>query len=345
MSRPSKYTRTPEELRRRASLYWPRDLSAGSAEVVVARLLETQEQFLGTLSVADREPTSWKQALSSCSLAPDLFLKHLVILADVGGEIINRINPLKQTQTLHFRWKNQEWEYNFKCAHNQQLSNSRLKIDTENLLREEPLDGCMEDMIMLILFGGLSDNLALPEEVSERCSIGLLLGDRDAIERFIRPRYILVSRIIGGARANALGQAAQRYVMEKLKSSLNMWELQPNGTIPGISHTGDQRDITFDIVARSPAGKYFAIEVSFQVTTNSTIERKSGQAKSRYEQVHAQGAQIAYVIDGSGNFERHSALETICAYSDCTVSFTEGELDVLVEFLRENGGESVGSLE
>lgn len=198
---------------------------------------------------------------------------------------------------------------------------------------------------MLVLFGGLSSNLALPEEVSERCSIGLLLGDRDAIERFIRPRYILVSRIIGGARANALGQAAQQHVLERLKRSLDTWTFQPNGTIPGISQTGDQRDITFDIVARSPAGKYFAIEVSFQVTTNSTIERKSGQAKSRYEQLHAQGSQIAYVIDGSGNFERQSALETICAYSDCTVAFTEEELDVLVEFLRANGGETGGSLQ
>lgn len=345
MNGASKYTRTPEDLRRRASLYWPRELSAGEAEVVIARLLQTQEQFLGILSIADREPTSWKQVLSSCSLAPNLFLKHLVVLADVGGEIINRITPLKQTQTLHFRWKNEEWEYHFKCAHNQKMSNSRLKIDTENLLREEPLNGCMEDMIMLVLFGGLSSNLALPEEVSERCSIGLLLGDRDAIERFIRPRYILGSRIIGGARANALGQAAQQHVLERLKRSLDTWTFQPNGTIPGISQTGDQRDITFDIVARSPAGKYFAIEVSFQVTTNSTIERKSGQAKSRYEQLHAQGSQIAYVIDGSGNFERQSALETICTYSDCTVAFTEEELDVLVEFLRANGGETGGSLE
>lgn len=347
------YTRDPSALKKHASLYWPRELSTGSAGEVVSLLLQTQDKFLDVLSVADREPTSWKQVLQATrSLYPNLFLKHLVVLADVGGEIIKKITPLNENQiippgkrTMNFVWRENNYSYEFQHAHEERLSNARLHID-ERVTKEKPLDGAIEDMVMILLFGGMSD-LNLPEDIAQRCIIGTLLGDREAIERFVRPRYILVSRITGGAKANALGQAAQTYVLERLREKLGSsgWRFTPNGTIEGVSQTGDERDITFDIVAESPVGKYFAIEVSFQVTTNSTIERKSGQAQARFQQLHEKGCQIAYVIDGAGNFERASALETICRFSDCTVAFTESEIEVLVDFLRSNGGDVNGSLE
>lgn len=74
------------------------------------------------------------------------------------------------------------------------------------------------------------------------------------------------------------------------------------------------------------------------MTTNSVIERKAGQAQNRYEKLHEKGHQIAYVIDGAGNFERKRALETICQYSDCTVAFSPSELELLTQFLQEQGG-------
>ncbi|GBC92125.1 Type-2 restriction enzyme BanI [bacterium HR15] len=118
-----------------------------------------------------------------------------------------------------------------------------------------------------------------------------------------------------------------------------------NGTIPGVSQTEDEREITFDIVAKSPTGRYFAIEVSFQVTTNSVIERKAGQAQSRYNKLHQLGHKIAYVIDGAGNLEREAALRTICEYSDCTAAFSPEELELLVKFLEQHGGDEDGTLE
>lgn len=81
--------------------------------------------------------------------------------------------------------------------------------------------------------------------------------------------------------------------------------------------------------------KYVAIEVCFQVTTNSVIERKAGQARSRYEQIEHAGHRIAYVLDGAGNFQRETALQTICAYSHCTVAFSRSELELLCTFLKE----------
>lgn len=99
----------------------------------------------------------------------------------------------------------------------------------------------------------------------------------------------------------------------------------------------------FDMVAEAPTGKRCAIEVSFQFTTNSTIERKGGQAQSRQKLLHKKGHRIAYVIDGAGNFERRSAISTICRYSDCAVTFRDSEITRLAEFLREMAGGVSGS--
>lgn len=112
-------------------------------------------------------------------------------------------------------------------------------------------------------------------------------------------------------------------------------KIKTSGDIPGVSHNEDSnRQTKFDIVV-SIKDKYVAIEVSFQVTTNSVIERKAGQAKARYEQIEALGYKIAYVLDGAGNFQRENLLRTICVYSHCTVAFSLEELNVLCNFIKE----------
>ena len=140
-----------------------------------------------------------------------------------------------------------------------------------------------------------------------------------------------------GSRSNNLGQLAQKFVLEYLQKNLNIKdaEFSSNGTIPGVTHTDAQtnRPTTFDIVV-SKDNKHIAIEVSFQVTTNSVIERKAGQAQARYNQIDSAGYKIGYVLDGAGNFQRETALQTLCSYSHCTVAFSRSELDVLCEFIR-----------
>lgn len=59
------------------------------------------------------------------------------------------------------------------------------------------------------------------------------------------------------------------------------------------------------------------------------------QAADRQQLLHDAGHKIAYVIDGAGNFQRRSALSTICHHSDCTVTFKDEELNALVAFLQQ----------
>ena len=180
-----------------------------------------------------------------------------------------------------------------------------------------------------------------PTEAREKCVIGSLLGKTDAIENFCKSNYLRVSRQVGGASANALGQVTQIYVADALRRRLAAgWTVTDNGSIPGVSVNGSSAT-TFDVVAVSRSRRYFGIEVSFQVTTNSTIERKAREAGGLQKAVHSSGGRICYVIDGAGNINvREQAVTTLCKHSDCTVSFSDAEMDVLAEYLTGEGGKS-----
>jgi hypothetical protein len=334
---------SPEELYDVAVRFWPTELIEREARSsVIPRLLETQDRFISLLDVADSSPDAWKKALkASKSLTANLFLKHLMVLSDVGGELLQRLRPelrrVFPSSTMTFGWKGATHRYTLKSVlSTKRLTNTILAVDGRGLMNAHGLSYLMEDVAMLVLHGGACTAPGVPEPIMEKCVIGGLMGQRRELATFVKQRYILVSRITQGARTNTLGQLAQDYVIENLESALDGWTFKRNGTIPGISQNAGLTDISFDVVARSPNGRHFAIEVSFQVTTNSVIERKAGQAKARAEALHAAGHRIAYVIDGAGNFQRQAALRTICKFSDCTVTMREDQLETLAQFLRDS---------
>jgi hypothetical protein len=185
---------------------------------------------------------------------------------------------------------------------------------------------------MILMHGATADVAHLA--ALEKCEIGMLLGDADAIDKYVREKYIHVSRITTGASANGLGQIAQTYVLNTLRGMLKKeYKIKRNGSIvlAGYDKGGG---MPFDIVVEKNHKKV-GVEVSFQVTTNSVIERKAGQAESRLNLMHEDGHWIAYVMDGAGNFQRSSAVSTICNFSDCTVAYSEAEIAVLAKFIQE----------
>jgi len=340
------YRRTVEELEQVASKFWPRELSQQEAEIsILPVLLETQADFISILGVPVADIESVFRVVDSSTLSANLFLKHLVVLADFGGEMLQRVNrqfgSLFSTGKMIYLWNSsattERREYHFNVLPVGTLNNDKLGLSGKTLLIKRQLSALHKDVIALVLFGSTSTDEALASVLS-KCEIGEYLGQPDKLDKFIRQRYLWVSRITGGSQSNNLGQLAQTFVRIYLQEHLNISDViyKSNGHIPGVRHTGadDGRETTFDLVLFK-AGKYVALEVSFQVTTNSVIERKSGQAQARYEQIHGQGYKMAYVLDGAGNFQRESALRTICAFSDCTVAFSRPELDILTRFVHQ----------
>ncbi len=338
--RMTNYTPTPDELKKHASLFWPKELldREGLASIIPG-LVGTQDKFISILDIADKSPDAWKHVLTASSgLKANVFLKHLMVLADVGGEMLMRLRPefakIFPDKSMAFEWQGKTHRYQFKeIIGKRSLGNKALFVDGPAIAQGHELTSSMEDVTMLLLFGAAVVNAPLPQMIGEKCMIGSLIGKKAELQRFVKQRYIFVSRITGGATSNALGQIAQDHVRDLLCEFLPKWKITRNGTIAGISQNAGTTDMNFDVVAQSPSNKFFAIEVSYQVTTNSVIERKSGQAQPRAELLHKAGHKIAYVLDGAGNFERDAALRTICQFSDCTVAFTREQIKRLSEFL------------
>lgn len=331
--------RSYKDLKQNAVIFWPAELAEKEqASSIIPLLIASQDKFISLLHVADSSPGCWKAILVKTSNFPaNLFLKHLMVLADVGGEKLKRFNTelpaVFMNSTMNYVWNGQQYTYKFQSFTAARWDNKSLKIDGGGLLASTPMCPAIEDIAMLLLFGGAATNAGVPPVIMEQCIIGQLLGKKEELDTFVRQRYIWVSRITGGATANAMGYLAQNYVKERLQGLLPSWDFSKK-VIPGISQNAGRTDISFDLLAESPQRKFCAIEVSFQVTTNSTIERKAGQAEARQRLLHKNGYHIAYVIDGAGNFERRSALSTICQYSDCAVSFRDDEIKHLASFLK-----------
>lgn len=329
-----------EELHLKALNFWPTEIDEAEKKFsVIPRLIETQDKFISLLNLSNADPFAWKNSINgSKDLSPNLFLKHLMVLSDVGGERLERfkieLKTIFNDSSMEFNWENQIFSYTFHSLNDiKNWSNKNLYVDGVSIIQRKELLPIIEDVCMLLMFGGSATNENLPQEIVDKCIVGTLLGKNDELESFVRQRYIWVSRITGGATANTLGQIAQIYVVEYLSTNLPDWDFSQK-FIPNISQNDGRTPIKFDIVAVSPQKKYCAIEVSFQVTTNSTIERKAGQAHSRYAQLKSNGHKIAYIIDGAGNFKRKSAISTILNFSDCTVTFKYEELFKLTEFLK-----------
>lgn len=337
------YQRDVVQLREVASMFWPEELSREAATLsIIPLLLETQDQFLCILGVGVSSIERLFELIDIADMAPNLFLKHLMILADFGGELLQRINDnfntLFPTGELNYVWGEQQQIYTFtELPATGRLTNAKVGVSAKKLAREQTLNSLLKDVIALLIFGAAHSDHDTAVILS-KCEIGNYIGEPESLKQFVKQRYIWVSRITAGSQSNNLGQLAQRFVKEYIENNLQIEgaHIQTDGNLPGVMHTdaAEGRLTNFDIVI-SKEGKYVAVEVSFQVTTNSVIHRKEGQVQSRFQQIDGAGYRIAYVIDGAGNFQRENALATICRYSHCTVAFSTTELELLCTFIRE----------
>ncbi len=263
-------SRSLGDLEARAVKFWPDSLTDRSQQSsVIPRLIDSQEKFIGILYVADSSPTSWISVLDATSgMAGNLFLKHLMVLTDIGGELLQcigrEIENFFPERVMSFIWRGSRCSYRFQSlSTDMKWTNRNLAVDGTRLVNAEQLTREMQDVAMVLLHGGAATNLDRPDDVFQRCCIGTMLGNKSELDTFVRQRYIHVSRITGGATANTMGQLARRirqadteitggatantmdqlaqsYVRECLKCCLHGWDFSRT-RISGIS----QNVVTF----------------------------------------------------------------------------------------------------
>jgi hypothetical protein len=337
------YVKNIATLQAKATFWWPEVLKQLNANAsIIPQLLESQDSFISILQLSKSSPTQVFDLVEAAKFPANLFLKHLVVIADYGGEPMQRLGrsfaniftdvDVSGTPIMNYSWNGINYKYTFQALPIKGLGNKKLHIDGVGLQKSRPFDDLKRDMVMILLFASTSD--VAQQARLDTCMLGSLLGNQKALKEFIKQRYIVVSKITGGAKANSLGQFAQRYIVEYLKKNLDGdYKIISNGHIILDGYT-KKGGMPFDLVIEK-GDKKIGVEVSFQVTTNSTIERKAGQAANRQTLMHNNGFNIAYIIDGAGNFQRSSAISTICTCSDCTVAYSDSEFDTLIGFAKE----------
>src|SRR5258708_1463899 len=140
------YRRTVDQLEEVASKFWPEELSRQEAELsIIPKLLETQDAFTAILSVPIRDIENIFSIIDESSLPANLFVKHLAVLADFGGEQLQRISHefknLFPSGTLIHLWSAhsqvEKRVYTFQALPINQMSNATLGLTGTNLLKHQ----------------------------------------------------------------------------------------------------------------------------------------------------------------------------------------------------------------
>ena len=95
---PTNYAKTFEQLEAVASKFWPPELSEIESRLsIIPLLLETQDEFINIISIKTPSLEKLFTVIESATLPANIFLKHLVILADFGGEMLQRVSAEFET--------------------------------------------------------------------------------------------------------------------------------------------------------------------------------------------------------------------------------------------------------
>ena len=121
-------------------MWWPEELKTKNTLAnVLSLLLITQDDFLHLIVLSKNDPFQLFDLIKVAKYPSNLFLKHLAVLADYGGEQIQRLGSsfkdifpkskgAKGKYYFDFIWKEKTFRYEFKALPVNGLNNKKLFI-------------------------------------------------------------------------------------------------------------------------------------------------------------------------------------------------------------------------
>ena len=154
---------------------------------ILQYLLDTQEKFISLLTLADRnKPEKLFNLIDASNFEYHLFLKHLILLTDVGSEPIQRFNSsfdeIFPDGKLEFAIGKQNHEYTFTALPTKGVpNNKKMQSDTlENLSAPCRNVELCKDLIMFLIYGAASTGVRTAD-VLYKCNAYEYLGNQDSI--------------------------------------------------------------------------------------------------------------------------------------------------------------------
>jgi len=328
-------------LRENGYWFWTTGISSTPAHgPLVKNLKSSRSAFISVL--AQSEPDNLIRNLLNPSppLTRKLMVKHAMVATDASAEILDRAKSyiaFKKIRVLHAQIKGRDIEYQIKrlgTSYVKRLTNEEISSAGEALL---------SDLFFIICFGSSTKEF-LDFLSFKSFRLAELCGDSEAIQAYFQELYIDISRQLTQLAVQAKGEFLNDYVRSNLDARFKgnpsiKWV--ENRRVPGI---GDERALSlggeqFDLVyaiQRTSGHKttYVAVEVAFQETTNSVMERKARQASLLFRLFNEVGYKLCFVVDGAGFLSaRPKALRDIIHNSHIRVTLKTEELSRLCEFI------------
>ena len=188
-----KYLRSIKDLEKVGCKWWPKEVRDEAMKVSILQyLLDTQEKFISLLTLADsNKPEKLFGLLDASDFEYHLFLKHIILLTDVGSEPIQRINTsfkeIFPDRELVYKLGRKEYTYTFASLPIKgKPNNEKMQIDTMENLQAACKDKelCI-DLIMLLIYGAASTT-ARTAAVLYKCNAFEYLGNQDLIRSAVK---------------------------------------------------------------------------------------------------------------------------------------------------------------
>lgn len=329
------------KLQKKGFWFWTKEISSASVEApLVKSLKESRAAFISILT--ESEPSNLLQNLLNPSkpLTRKMAIKHAMIATDASAELLDRTKSyiaFKKFKILHAQIGDHKIEYRIK-----RLGTIFTKRLTNKLIYSANA-ALLSDLFYVICFGSTTSEFANFLSF-RRFRLAELCGNHEAIQKHFQELYLDVSRQLTQLTAQSRGELLNTFVKSKLdacfanNSSIKYVE---NRRVPGVGDKrakalgGEQFDLVYAIKPASGREiKYVAIEVAFQETTNSTMERKARQATLLFVVFNKMGYKLCFVVDGAGFLSaRPKALRDIIQSSHFRVTLKPEELFRLGAFI------------
>lgn len=330
---------TPGQLRNCALLYWP---PAIRAEVASQSFLDTMvatyplfRQIMHESENFDSLLTKLRHLSLANELPMNIFLRHCMLFSDLGWEAIQKwfgdayddLFPNGSLVTDDSQYTVPKISKGAVRISSADITSAYSRPLTETQLTQ------IESLVSVLFFGSDANSQAL-----ERCTLSVYLSDDGTLfDADSQVKYLHVSRQTGGAAAAIGGSLLEtRIAIEPIVqllsaefTNLDFNTCRDYEFAPGQQLTSDQWFFN------EQNNRAVALEVSFQETTNSTIERKRKDAQNR-QRLFPDNVRSVFVLDGVGTIDhRQNAVRDIIQYSDMVVSARPDQVELLARYIGD----------
>ena len=183
-----RYLRSIKDLERVGCKWWPKEVRDEAMKVSILHyLIDTQEEFISLLTLADKNnPEKLFNILDASDFEYHLFLKHLILLTDVGSELLQRFNSsfgeIFPDGKMEFAIGKQKYIYTFTAAPTKNVPNKK------NLSAPCRNEVVCKDLIMFLIYGAASTTARIAA-VFNKCNAYEYLGNQRLIREAVRNNY------------------------------------------------------------------------------------------------------------------------------------------------------------